>query len=195
MKVMYMGVVGNPQPQHDFNGRVLFKSVSTKVTAKRWSYHTKYTVDVHVNDVLKKGNMWREFITPLHLGGNLINEIVSVFDLDEYVLSRLVICYLSHTTGGGNTKWVILSENQMLLELGMKVNGDGTHVPITKEDLQLIVQVNVGDKFDEDISCDSEFMLTSIPEVGRALRDQYHWIPPSEPVYLLMDNAGEARHQ
>ena len=33
-------------------------------------------------------------------------------------------------------------------------------------------------------------MLKTIPEIGEAVRSAYHWLEDSEPIYIIMDNAG-----
>ena len=33
-------------------------------------------------------------------------------------------------------------------------------------------------------------MIRTIPEVGAALRQKYHWVADEEPIFLVMDNAG-----
>jgi hypothetical protein len=47
-----------------------------------------------------------------------------------------------------------------------------------------------GDIVDEDITCNSEFMLDIMPRIGMEIREKYHWVPRGESVYLVMDNAG-----
>ena len=56
--------------------------------------------------------------------------------------------------------------------------------------LSLHVLMQPGDEYDADCSCDSQFMLGVIPEVGRALREQFHWVRNDKKIYLVMDNAG-----
>ena len=42
-----------------------------------------------------------------------------------------------------------------------------------------------------DVSCDSDFMADSMPEVGAAIRAAYHWADCIEtPIFLYLDNAG-----
>ena len=33
-------------------------------------------------------------------------------------------------------------------------------------------------------------MMEVMPKIGQAIRDAYHWVPPEDFVYLVMDNAG-----
>ena len=75
-------------------------------------------------------------------------------------------------------------------ELGRFTDLDGTQKDLTVTDIQLCVKLGKGDKVDEDVSCDSKFMLKWIPEVAKAMREVYHWIPATKKLYLVMDNAG-----
>lgn len=58
----------------------------------------------------------------------------------------------------------------------------------------VFVEMNVRYKADgfieEDVNCDSEFMLKSIREVGQAIRVAFYWLKRKEKCYLYMDNAG-----
>ena len=56
--------------------------------------------------------------------------------------------------------------------------------------VQVCVHVKKNDEVEEDCSCDSTFMKKWIPDVGRAMREAYHWIGENEKLYLVMDNTG-----
>jgi hypothetical protein len=119
----------------------------------------------------------------------LLEEIKTHYDLDEYVSDWLVIGYYSHTRQGVKA-WKALHPMDIVKELGMRTNEDGVQVEIKLQDLEVFVQQEAGDKVEEDISCDSDFMLRKIPEIGAALRSAYHWLRRDETIYLIMDNAG-----
>ena len=53
-----------------------------------------------------------------------------------------------------------------------------------------MVRNTAGDERIIDITCDLDFMKEVMPKVGKAIRDAYHWIHRSIPIYLYMDNAG-----
>ena len=55
----------------------------------------------------------------------------------------------------------------------MRTKKDGQQVEITISDVQLYVQVQQGDEIQKDCSCDSSFMLETIPEVGAGLRNKF----------------------
>ena len=54
----------------------------------------------------------------------------------------------------------------------------------------LMVRNSAGDERMVDVTCDSEFMDDVMPDVGKAIREAYHWVPHDIPIYLYMDNAG-----
>ena len=65
------------------------------------------------------------------------------------------------------------------------------------DDLELGVRHQRGDKVAKDCSCDSKWMLETVNEVGKAIRDAHHWvkwdpqnIQESDVTCLMMDNAG-----
>ena len=53
-----------------------------------------------------------------------------------------------------------------------------------------MVRNAAGDKRMVDITCNSEFIEEVMPDVGKAIREAYHWVEPDIPIYLYMDNAG-----
>ena len=48
------------------------------------------------------------------------------------------------------------------------------------------------DEGDQDVSCDSKFMIGVMDELGNATRITYHsiWVFDKDIIYQLMDNAG-----
>jgi len=57
-------------------------------------------------------------------------------------------------------------------------------------DLVLQVKFAKGDERPVDVSCDSEFMMEHMDAIGKAIREKYHWVPPEDEIFLVMDNAG-----
>ena len=41
-----------------------------------------------------------------------------------------------------------------------------------------------------DVSCDSQFMMDHMNPIGEAIRAKYDFLPHSQEIYLVMDNAG-----
>ncbi len=61
---------------------------------------------------------------------------------------------------------------------------------ITIHDLELEVKTERGETVQEDVSCDSKFMLANMNDAGEKIRSAFHWVPHNEIIYLGMDNAG-----
>lgn len=61
---------------------------------------------------------------------------------------------------------------------------------IKLEDLDIHVLIERGTVIDKQCNCDSAFMEVMMPEVGRHLREKFHWVDCHDPIYLVMDNAG-----
>ena len=53
-----------------------------------------------------------------------------------------------------------------------------------------MIGIKKGDMIETDCNCDSAYMLSAMDRVGQAIRASYHWVPRSDPCYLVMDNAG-----
>ena len=124
-----------------------------------------------------------------HKVDEALEAISSTYDLDEFVSSRLELSFFTYTRGGTKQTKTLQNE-QVIGELGMRTNKEGKQVEITIHDINLLVQVQQGDEVERDCSCDLEFMLETIPEVGEALRKKFYWVPMDEQVFLVMDNAG-----
>ena len=56
--------------------------------------------------------------------------------------------------------------------------------------MTLHVELESGVQVEKDITCDSQFMMDSIFEIGTAIQSSFHWVPQDVPIYLYMDNAG-----
>ena len=56
VKVMYLGVVACPNPEHDFDGRVFLKHISNREPAQRTSRNKKFSVDIDVNKEIKNAH-------------------------------------------------------------------------------------------------------------------------------------------
>ena len=57
-------------------------------------------------------------------------------------------------------------------------------------DLTLDVYVARGTVVQEDTTCDSQFMLEVIEDIGKAIRAKFHCVTLDKPITLFMDNAG-----
>ncbi|KAG7337760.1 hypothetical protein IV203_024856 [Nitzschia inconspicua] len=186
---MYLGVEACPQLQKGFDEKVCLQRVSRTKILARASRNTRYSVDVDILQAIKSGEWIQLLVTEGMTAEALLEEIKTHYDLDEYVSDRLVIGYYTYTRQGVKV-WKELHPIDIVNELGIRTNEDGVQVVIQLQDLEVSVQQEAGDKVEEDISCDSDFMLRKIPEIGAALRSAYQWVRRDETIYLIMNNAG-----
>lgn len=84
VKVMYLGVVACPNPEHDFDGRVFLKRVSNREPAQRTSQNKKFSVDIDVNKEIKNGG-WVECVNDNMTVAEALENIYTNYDLDEFV--------------------------------------------------------------------------------------------------------------
>jgi hypothetical protein len=189
VKVMYLGVVGNPNESHNFDGKIFLKRVSKVETVSRASMNQRFSVDVLVNESLQHGS-WHELATTEATVEECLETVAATYDLDEFVGERLVLTYTTFAGNLNKGSKKTLDGATKLGELGFRTREDGTQVAIAVEDLEMFVSVRAGDVTEKDCSCDSSFMLETMPEVGLALRWAFHWVADDEPIYLVMDNAG-----
>ena len=192
-KVMFMGVVACPQPRYNFDGRVYLSRVSRTKRLARSSRNKRFSVDVDVVNAIVSGVWKRQLVTDGMTVEHLLEELKTYYDLDEYVSDRLVMGYATYTRGG-NKMWKFLDSDDLIDEMGMRTNEEGTQVAVTIDDVELFVQQEAGDEVEEDITCDSNFMMEKIPEIGRALREIF--LDSTRTSHLpIHGQRGRARHR
>ena len=133
VKVMCLGVVADPQEEHEFDGRVCMERVSNQKTATRRSTNQRFSDDVHVNTAMMNGD-WRELLTEEMKVEEAMEMVSQTCDLDEHVSERLKMNCKSYN-GNGKKETKTLNNNVVLGELGMRTNEDGDMVPLLLEDL------------------------------------------------------------
>jgi hypothetical protein len=114
--------------------------------------------------------------------------IVDAYDISEEMKEQLCLRYDSFVNG---TKRInTLGNDDEILHNKNITEENGTVRPLTINDLQLYQRLQAGSTVNEDISCDSDYMLEVMPQIGAALCERMPWVPRHERIYLVMDNAG-----
>ena len=100
-----------------------------------------------------------------------------------------MICHLLYSIAG-KKRWHIIEEDQPLVGIkGRHTKGGPPGViPLSKIELQFVRWT--GEEYEADITCDSGFMVKHMDEIGKQIRKAYHWVPRSQEIILIMDNAG-----
>jgi hypothetical protein len=47
----------------------------------------------------------------------------------------------------------------------------------------------------KEVNCNCKFMLQTLPVIAIEMCQQLQWVPPEEPIYLIMDNVRGHRMQ
>ena len=159
-----MGVVGRPMKHRGFDGKILLERVSKTKYITKCTAHTNFSDDALVNTEIKNGE-WKKLIPDLHSN---LEEIKSLFydnyDLEDTVIDRLEFFYVTKIGNKGNKKDVRIEDGDNISLLKIRRN-DGLNLPselLLLSDISVKVRYQVGDKEEEDCSCDSKYILTAI---------------------------------
>jgi hypothetical protein len=69
-----------------------------------------------------------------------------------------------------------------------KVDENSKKSLLTLEDFEKNLRAPRYSEAEHNTTCDSEFMLGSVHEVGRSIRSSLHWVGRIERIHLFMDN-------
>jgi hypothetical protein len=184
-KVMIMGVVANPIPEHNFDGKIYNKRVSEQIQAVNKSQLEQFHDNNVMNAEIK--NQWQRCVTADMTIEEMIDAIDREYEFDITILPKLVIRYC--TNRGGRNTWKTLSPDETIEGKMIYVAGSAVPQPLMLAHLCLRVVRMRGEWYEKEVNCDSDFMLRHIPLVGTAMREKYHWVPIKTTLYLIMDNA------
>ena len=193
IKAMFMGVVARPQPHRNFDGKIFLRRVSTQKKLKRNVTNQNFTHDAMINSHLKKGG-WKELYpdnSDMSLS-ELVDIIGEMYGLEDGIVCHTVFTYPTYVGNDGNTKIVTLELDVDWQSRFIRVDKDKS-VPSRQlkiEDLTMKVALKKGDNVEVDCTCDSEFMLKVMDEVGQNIRAKFKWVSEDDLCYLVMDNAG-----
>ena len=184
-KIMYLGVVGKPDPTHDFPGKVCLIRVAVSKTATAHSTTENFSPDIERNKGIVDG--WRALVNDTMTASEIKDTIATAFSLDA---SKLALRYarVVHKRGGGT------EEKPEFLKDGDRPNATRTHragTLLSIADLTLKIRRLPGEVYLEDCNCDGAWLAEKLEnEVGPAIRAAYHWVPLETTIRLQMDNAG-----
>lgn len=192
-KVMFQGLVSRPYPEHGFNGSIMLKRCSKTKRSKKLSFNSKFSDFYHVTNLIKSGE-WKYVVTcdELTTIEDVIDDMQYAYSLTEDVTNNLTFSYTT-LNKNGNKKVVRFGQddtNKYFLANRFVKQQDGSDRPLTINDLEVHVRVVRDSLLEEDITCDSSFMLDTVYEIGIAIRAAFHWVSQDDPIILFMDNAG-----
>jgi hypothetical protein len=194
VKVMFQGIATRPYPEYDFNGCIMLKRCSEKKLTKRLAFNQRFSDSYHMTNLLKNGD-WKYACDSID-SSTLISEVVDLihetYELDGVVSDSLCFSFISSTSSDKKKVVRILQDdrNRYLIKDRKVREIGGAERLLTLSDLQLYIHVPKDTEVEEDITCDSSFMMNSIHEIGSSIRASMFWVPQSVHIILFMDNAG-----
>jgi hypothetical protein len=189
VKVMYMGVVGRPNLEQNFDGKILLLRVSRPKQLSRATGSERFVSDATMNGLLKEGG-WRS----CYVGGMTVGElratVVESYDMEDDVADHLCFGYETHVGTQGNTQKKWLDDDDVIEEVEYRPTADNDTALLGIDCVEMQVRHEAGEWVEEDVNCDSQFMLDNIRKIGQTMRDKISWVPHPQKCYLVMDNAG-----
>jgi hypothetical protein len=176
-KVMFLGVVANPIPDRNFDGKIFLKRISEVRTYQRVSCNQNFTDCATTNAWLKNGG-WSQFVTDGMTLSDLREVLEDQCGLEEDIADRIVL------------RFYIPGRDENTKQCKYIEDDDASVPDVSLGGYTLMVKFEKGDKREVDVSCDSNFMEETMPQVGKAIRDAYSWVDSDIPIYLYLDNAG-----
>jgi hypothetical protein len=186
------------------HGKVFLKRVAYEETSKCRTYKTSFNDDTRINAEIER--TWRAHLEEEYDGdyrgaavGDFLATLVDKFEFRDADVETGLCLWYDSFTNGTTKKRVVCKSDQAFSSLRIKDKGSYRSRPVTLADLHLAVSVPKGSKTWKDTTCDSDFMLDSMDEIGQAIRDSFEekrGLTRNERgkypdrVYLIMDNAG-----
>ena len=203
IKVMFMGIIAPPALRIQrwlgmlrrgwMNGKIGLHRVSEEEYLSRMVRNQKFADNSRVNETIKQG-AWKDIYAndPSICIDDFLDDIAEFFELDDEISEKLCLSYDTLARIHMTTKHLNrFKDGREELLIGREVKmADGSKRPLTINDMKLSVMYEQGDKRQKDCSCDTTYMKKIMPIVGNEIRDYFFWLNNSEPIYLIIDNAG-----
>jgi hypothetical protein len=181
---MYLGVIACPEEEHNFDGKIYLTRVARTKELVRDQHSDKLIDELRANEAIHQH--WHGFVNLMMSTIDMKAVVIAAFDLEEEIADRLIIRFKDHTTRGTVT-WKLFEGFH-----GATISPapGAPRRPLRIEDLALRAHFLSGEKVPIDVTCDSQFMKEHMDKIGKAIRAKYDWLPLTEEIYLVMDNAG-----
>ena len=201
-KVMYMGIVG-PAIRGLTDGRIMMKRISEWRPLKRETTHQNISPFYELNNCLKLGD-WRKLVPADEKikVSRLLQSIVQEYQIESQISNDLVFTYNDYQ----------ISPRAKKIEKKVKYIKRSSKCLVTDSLIHFPSNTNSGDRLDtrnlsvldltlcvllpknrmvqRDVNCGSSFMISTVDEIGKSIRNAYSFLPQHHPIHLFMDNAG-----
>ena len=198
-----MGIVG-PAIRGLTDGRIMMKRISEWWRPlKRETTHQNISPFYELNNRLKLGD-WRKLVPADEKikVSRLLQSIVQEYQIESQISNDLVFTYNDYQ----------ISPRAKKIEKKVKYIKRSSKCLVTDRLIHFPSNTNSGDRLDtrnlsvldltlcvllpknrmvqRDVNCGSSFMISTVDEIGKSIRNAYSFLPQHHPIHLFMDNAG-----
>ena len=163
------------------------ESITILKEAKSSSYNPNF-VSTH-KDHVKLLNNWRMNFTVDNNLNDIVEYLKEQFELtcdpDSIVLRRVKI--VENKRGKPENKWYTIDINN--IKTIKEIDEAAGREPSLLE-WNISVRTKMGDVVVESVNCDGRYMIECMERAGKKIREHFHYVPPTTPIYLQGDNAG-----
>jgi hypothetical protein len=189
IKTMFMGVITQPNEEQNSNGLVSLRRLSRQEILQRETYRYRFHLDHHVNQLIVDGQ-WRNLHDDkTYTMDELTHLVANFYELQDDVKGSLCYRYVTHVGAQRRRSFVRIFGHETI-ENKFYIDEEGTQRQLTINEVELSSHLPAGTMVEHEVTCNSAFMLHHVPLIAAEMREKMPWVPPTEPIYLVMDNAG-----
>jgi len=139
VKIMYMGVVARPRPEHNFDGKILLLRVSERRQLKQATANERFVDDALLNAMLKEGE-WRKLYSDDMTISELRAVVCDTYQLEDAIADRLSFGYSTFIGASGNKTNKQLDDDVLLSDVQFRKTEANDVSTLAIEDVTMTVR-------------------------------------------------------
>ena len=92
VKSMFIGVVGRPRPDNNFDCHIFLERISKTCTITKGIANQRFSDDILINFKIKN-RKWRQFHVPDMICDDIKKIVGDVYEVEDYIIERLEFPY------------------------------------------------------------------------------------------------------
>ncbi len=149
----------------------------------------KFHHDHDINQLIVGGNSKRLHDDPTFTTAEILVLVAEYHELEDDVADDLCLRYVMHVGAERNERTITLRANNTIPQI-IITTLEGHKRERTNNDITISCFYPLGYLIEEEVSCNSPYMLEAMPTIGAEIHHRMPWVPLQEPIYLVLDNAG-----
>jgi hypothetical protein len=162
---MFMGVITQPNDEHNYNGLVSLRRLSRQEILQRETYRIQFHLDNHVNQLIVE-SQWRNLHDDeMNMMDELSHLAANFYELQEDVEGSLSYQYVTHV-GAQRRRSFIRIFGHETIENKFFINEEGNQRQLTINQVELSCCQPAGTIVKHKVTCNSAFMLHHVPLIA-----------------------------